>query len=355
MLLVSFVLGCGSSEHGSADGAAESAAGATGSAAGATGASGAGAAASTAGASGASGAAGGVSDGAIREAGAAGGGDTEDDAGSTQPGSVDASGETFDASSVGAYLPCTYSARWGSVTAAKAPINGRPVTSLGARFGAGNKVPDFSGCMVETFGACTAYTCGSTPLAIPPPPPVSAGAIEALSGVNSIVIAPATDGTYASQTIAGPLWGAGDLVTFVVAGDVAPAFTRGVLAPGPLTITAPPTPASGALGTIDRTEDLPLVWTNGSGALLELQIRASPLFSATSYDLRCRWPSADGAGVVPSAALAWIPKETTFIVLSSSLISDESVTIGEWWVELETVQDNQAPGGASFGGRYDLP
>jgi hypothetical protein len=87
--------------------------------------------------------------------------------------------------------------------------------------------------MTTTFGACSAYTCGGSGLVIPRPPPVSAGAIEVSVGAKSITILPAANGTYPSQMLAGALWAAGDLLTFAAAGDVAPAFTRRVSAPGP--------------------------------------------------------------------------------------------------------------------------
>ena len=98
-----------------------------------------------------------------------------------------------------------------------------------------------------------------------------------------------------------------------------------------------------------------MAWTNGGGALLDLELEVSPPFVALSYALHCRWPSAAGGGVVPSAALAWIPAKTTIAILSSSLTSIEPLIVGDYCVELETLQDDLAPSGVRFGGRYDIP
>jgi hypothetical protein len=342
VLFLSVALGCGSSKHAGGDGAAGSSAGASGSTA-------------IAGTGGAGGAAGGTLGGSGGDAtpDSASGGDAGDALGVDVP-AADAS---RDLPTV-AYAPCGPSARYGVIRAAQVTTDvGSTSATLGARFGAGNKVPDWQGCAGQTFGACTAYTCAYSTIVIGPPPPTSAGAVEVSAGAKSITIVPAVDGTYASESLVPPaaLWGAGDLLTFSVAGDVVPAFTHRVSALGPLTITVPPTPVAGSRGTLDRTKDLVVTWTNGSGALLELAIDATPAFSGTSYELRCRWRSADGAGVVPSAALVWVATLTSRCTVSSSLTSIDPVSVGDTCVDLETVQDGLAPSGARFGGRYDIP
>jgi hypothetical protein len=331
---VSAALGC-SSKHAGADAAAGSAAGAVGSFAGASGTSG------------------GAGDGPGGSADATE--DAADGPADVEAGSSDSRGDNADALFDVGYRPCMASARSGSIFAGQSNATDSNGSSMWARFGAGNKVPDFTGCTAQTFGACTAYTC-DTGLTISQPPPVSAGTVEVSAGAKAITIQPATNGTYPnSGSLPVPLWGDGDVVTFSATGDVAPAFSRSVWAPGPVTITAPSTPPSGSRGTIDRTKDLAVAWTNGGGALLDLELEVSPPFATLSYEMHCRWPSAVGSGVVPSAALAWIPAKTTIARLSSSLTSIEPLTVGDYCVDLETLQDDLAPSGVTFGGRYDIP
>jgi hypothetical protein len=40
---------------------------------------------------------------------------------------------------------------------------------------------------------------------------------------------------------------------------------------------------------------------------MDLEIDGAPPFSTSSYQIRCHYPSATGAGVVPSAALSKTP------------------------------------------------
>jgi hypothetical protein len=334
LLVLSFAVGCGS-----AKGTGAGAAGAAGTA----GTAGAGAAGATSGDDAAAGSTAAGAGGAVDAvAGADSGAPSVDDAGTDRP-------------LLGPDVRC-FGSSYGSVTAGRAFFNAAPSSWLGAMFYAGNKVSPFVNCKAETFGACTAYSCPGTP---PPgaitswPPPTSAGTVSVTSGAEWIEMSPNADETYTSKTVLGALWSGGDLLTFGTSGGVAPRFAQAMRAPAALTFTAPDLPVTPA--TIDRTKDLAFSWTGGAdGTFMELAIDGSAPFSASSAELRCRYPSADGAGVVPAAALMWLPSATTSISVGSDAAIAGTILVDDYCVDLEVLATSQTADGKAFSGRLRL-
>jgi hypothetical protein len=185
---------------------------------------------------------------------------------------------------------------------------------------------------------------------------VSAGTLTVTGGTAPIVVAPTTSGgtvsySYVATTGAGdggPSFGAGDTLTVSASGAAAPAFTGTVTLPGTIQVTAPPPPSptapDGAVlpfpalaAPIVRTADLAIAWTGGSSGSVLVGLGGSG-----GSAVQCQFPESAGGGVIPAAALAYLPATPSdaggvSALLSITPRSTSTVVQSGWGIQIGAI------------------
>jgi hypothetical protein len=168
-------------------------------------------------------------------------------------------------------------------------------------------------CTYTTAGACTASHCiiGTDDGGAPPATYslVSAGDLAVTVGAAAPIAFALQPGGYylAPGSNAQPLFAGGEMITFTTSGAVAPASSTTVQAPSPPTLTAP---SQVPPYTITRTSDFAFAWSGGGPGMLRVFVQTNPSSIAPGTPIGtvlCLFPLGDGAGTIPSAALAVLP------------------------------------------------
>jgi hypothetical protein len=166
----------------------------------------------------------------------------------------------------------------------------------------------------EELGACRVWKCDdySTEDKIETVP-VTAGPVSVTGTKLGVVLVEGDTGSYAPEAaLETPLWVGGERVRVAVAGsDDFPAASLGVIAPEPITLTAPD--VSEEPLQFDASKDLAFAWT---------AIENSNVFAVVSIampnpdgegnvlfpGLDCAYFGTSGAGLMPASVLAKLPK-----------------------------------------------
>lgn len=234
--------------------------------------------------------------------------------------------------------------------------------SLGASFfdGPGNSFG--RGCQREVIGKCAVVLCDYTNGGDQTPPP---GPVESAGTLTVGGTAPTFSLDYDTRTMqygAVPtvptdklLFAGGSTITFAAAGGAVPAFADRVVAPTPLTVTAPILP-SGAF-SFDGSADLVFVWTGSSVGNLAFNIRTVTSSGATAVSssfVSCQFAASELTGTIPAVQLRKLRKTdaTTTAILGTDLSSTKEVVAGDYSVHLAvgsvaTRADGKTPYAAS--------
>jgi hypothetical protein len=191
--------------------------------------------------------------------------------------------------------------RSGSVTVGSLPeATGSTSTILGAAFIVYPSKDD--NCTHETHGPCDVTVCG-TPVV--PFSYKAAGTLTFSSDAMTAELREFGNGTYHTGHFSGELWSQpGSTVTVIAPGGEVPAFTGQVTSPAVLSM---PSSSVMAFSTARRGNDIALTW-QGSGpcrATFTFFVRQGN--TPTTYNASCSFPSSDGQGTIPAAALMAIP------------------------------------------------
>ncbi|HEY8040292.1 MAG TPA: hypothetical protein VIF15_10890, partial [Polyangiaceae bacterium] len=157
-------------------------------------------------------------------------------------------------------------------------------------------------CKVTAAGACSYYACAGTTTQTG----LSAGTLTISGGSLGAPVAVTPDATnHYTHQVTGTVFTAGQTLTVSASGATVPAFgPHSVVAPGLVSITAPPSPFK-----IPTSVDLPVAWSGGeSGAVVILEGVATA--SSGSYFL-CLWDASLGQAVVPQIVLSGLAGQAT--------------------------------------------
>jgi hypothetical protein len=214
-----------------------------------------------------------------------------------------------------------------------------------------------STCPRTEAGTCWLTDCmiqngqGTTPTY------VSAGTIDITGGQREISLAPGADNQYppvSSSTAS--LFGGGEMILFDVRGDGdIPAHQATIAAPAPATITMP------LLGTpvpVDRTQDLPVAWTGGTGdVVVTLNVSESDGVEVTrSLVLQCELDAAAGAGALPASLLGMLPPTSPMVQASftASVVETADTEAGDYLVSFLATTGALTPTGELATGRATI-
>lgn len=176
-------------------------------------------------------------------------------------------------------------------------------------------------CTEQAFGACAVRTCPATP-----PAGASAGTITVTGAAAPVSLVP--QGTNYATLGTPDLYQGGEMLTYAAAGADVPAFTGDLVVTSQAQLTAPEITPTSADVVVDRTKDLAVTWTGGSGEItVAISANADPM-----HVVSCRFPASSGADSVPAAALAML--STGAAVMSFIPTSRKLVVAGDYGVEL---------------------
>lgn len=195
-----------------------------------------------------------------------------------------------------------------------------------------------------TDGACTITTCTRTDASATP----EAGVGAVPGGDVTITAAQTLQLTSANGYVAngvGALYAGGQDVTVKVAGAAmgAPAWQDTFKAAAFPTVTAPAFPSTGPL-VVDRTQPLPVAWSNGGAGDVRVQLVA-PDGAGGSTVVACVFASSSGAGTVPATALAKLPATQKGAVSINGDVSRTQV-VGDWTFAITASSFGNVPSGA---------
>lgn len=189
--------------------------------------------------------------------------------------------------------------------------------------------------------ACRFWECSDY---LPPTPdeisPLSAGAVSVSGARADLQLQEGDLGSYKwNDTLNAPLWGGGELLQATADGSEGfPAATLSLVAPYPITVSAPNVPADGWL--IDSQEDLDLAWSGAMGNTVNVAIsivivdpndQKNVLFPG----LDCTFSGDDSGAVIPASLLRVVPRPAGSVGIDVSVLtlSLTSVQVGDALLE----------------------
>jgi hypothetical protein len=230
------------------------------------------------------------------------------------------------------------------VTAYSYPVGSHTFSggSVGASFADATGLPSPS-CTTTHLGACDVSLCGiANDGGAPSPRAAGAVTVDGIGG-GPFTLTPSGT-TYAPVTSAALLFAAGDVVHTSAPGDAqgAPAFQREVKAPSYVFVSEPAFPGTGPLA-LDRTKDLPVVWSNGTAGTTVVTL------GGPGFLVACSAVATAGTLTVPAAALGNLPK---IAVVGAETFSVSTLTIdgrpaGDWGIDLRVTAVAARPGGTA--------
>ena len=189
-------------------------------------------------------------------------------------------------------------------------------------------------CTSTPAGACTVSECDGTAAVADAGAPPSAGNITITGGLigdAGIVLAPGTDGTYATQTGAAQVWNGGETLSVSAAGDTtgAPKFDgKTVVAPTDIAVTPPlsyVTPTN-----VSRTADYAFAWTGGGAG--DVVVTLATVQGSKTVSIVCRGPVSAHGITVPQAAVAKLLATSTTQLgsISAQPLNDSTFVDGDY-------------------------
>ena len=158
-----------------------------------------------------------------------------------------------------------------------------------------------------------------------------AGVIS-ISGIPTPVrLTPEPSGDYVSYAqysdLTRPLFTGGEEITVAASGHNIPAFAEQLVAPAKIVVTSP-TPLPDSELSIPIHQDLTVAWTGGAG-LVQVMIGSI----SNGHIALCRFPAADGSGVIPHTVLEDISRggSADFAIDSVDFLH---VPLGDWRVDI---------------------
>ncbi len=206
--------------------------------------------------------------------------------------------------------------------------------------------PHADPCERETAGACTLSRCPAASTSAAPP---DAGEITVETGVAFASLSPDTGvepDTYAAFLSKSVLYYGGELVKVSAKGGDVPAFVGTVQAPDIVSFTKPYTKPGETL-TLDSTKDYACEWTATPDEVrFGVALKDSSSGAAVDVQLSCAFDGAKGAGSVPQALLAKLPKKQGALEVSAR--NQKLVTSGDFEITLRALAPAYGPTGASI-------
>jgi len=325
---LSVLMACGSSSNAS-DPASNDA---TGGASGNAGSSGASGTLGSGGSVGSGGAGGGAS-------GAQGSGGSSQTGGSGNGGASDGgTGEPIDSGTHDAGAPT----RSGYViVASRATADPALFTnSVFAGFADGPDSHSPKGCRRSLVATCQIYVCDYADGGAEVPPaaaPLSGGTVTVGGTTPTFTLDYDASAMRYGAVPAVPtdrlLFTGGETITFAASGADAPAFQDSLVAPAPITVTAPVF-SSGAL-SIDTSKDLVFVWTGTSVGTVSFNIRTATTTVAASF-VSCQFDASELSGTIPAALLQNLDKTdaTTTATLTTDHSIAKGIVVGDYAIHL---------------------
>jgi hypothetical protein len=123
------------------------------------------------------------------------------------------------------------------------------------------------------------------------------------------------------------LWNSSHPVTVAVTGSTdVPAFTIDLVAPHPITLTAPPKQSSDY--TFSRSTDMVVQWTGGVEGTVDVEL-SSQNSAGTQVVLEayCSVAASKGTATVPATLLSKLPASVS---ISITVINTASKDVGDW-------------------------
>ena len=207
-------------------------------------------------------------------------------------------------------------------------------------------------CQTTTAGACKLSLCPQPVLSdAAAPVQLTAGAItvDGTTGGPSTLTPSGAD--YAPVSSSTSLFLGGESLTASAPGDAqgAPAFSRTVKAPSYVFVSEPLFPGTGPM-SIDRTKDLPVVWTAGTEG--DTAVTLSGQAGGQTFLLQCTVPATAGKLTVPASALGKLPQVTAtgLAVVSVSTLAIDRRRAGDWSLYLYVSAQGARPGGVASAG-----
>lgn len=204
-------------------------------------------------------------------------------------------------------------------------------------------------CPTTTDGACTLSLCPQPVLSdAGAKGPVAAGivTVEGIAG-GPYALAP-SGGAYAPVSLAAISFRSGESLTTSAPGEPqgAPAFTRAVKAPSYVFVSEPLFPRTGPV-TIDRTKDLPIVWTAGTDG--DTTVTLSGQAAGQTFLLQCTTAATAGKLTVPAIALGKLPTVTAagLAVFSVATQAADRRATRDWMLYLHVSALGARPGGVA--------
>lgn len=182
-------------------------------------------------------------------------------------------------------------------------------------------------CTAQTLSGCRVITCrasptGGSPASAAPP---SAGTIRLTSGSESLEVAPATDGTYATIVSMKRLWSPAAMVSVAASGGTVPAFAGRVTGFDAITITAPVHSPTGERFVLPRSGSLPLAWMGMTGTV-SVSLWARDQTKIVSA--RCSLAGASNSGSIGSVVLSKFPAGDASISVTAG--DEQTITAGDY-------------------------
>jgi hypothetical protein len=166
------------------------------------------------------------------------------------------------------------------------------------------------------FGDC--YVTGAAPNTFS-----SAGTLELTGIADSWQLQPDPTTTGYHATRSGDGWAAGASLTVSASGEVVPAFTNTVVAPGDFVLLDD---KAELLAAVDGDSDLTLDWQPIAASGIWAGVRSG------DQGISCSWDGSAGHGLIPGAALATLPAAGR--TLSSVANNSSAIERGSWWINV---------------------
>jgi hypothetical protein len=199
-------------------------------------------------------------------------------------------------------------------------------------------------CPSTTAGDCQVFECAPTTTTTPTQ--LKAGDVT-ITGLLTTPLPLKWGGisgtltSYMSDAIASYLWTASRPATVTVTGSAdVPAFTMGLTAPNPISITSPAVSGSGVSGntyTISKAGALNVTWTGGVEGMVTVDLTTGTSASG-QVNIHCALDASKGTVTIPANFMAKLGASGGF---TAGVTSFADKNVGEWLMHFQasTVKD----------------
>jgi len=165
----------------------------------------------------------------------------------------------------------------------------------------------------------------------------SAGTVT-ITGKTAVMLAPASDQSYATQFLTDSLADAGQTIQVVASGAEVPPHRGTVTMPAAVQVTTP----NGAQPIIiDRSRDLPVAWAASTASSMSAFLGVYESDGTVQGNVACSFDDTSGSGNIPAALLQTLPATTdgSSAFLTVGRYNWSSTQVGDWTISF---------GGASY-------